>query len=55
MESGIFVEGRMEGGRHCFSLESWGDFRKKDQKNFRSKPSMEYRPRQENLKRLSGG
>ena len=27
MESGIFVEGRMEGSRHCFSLASWGDFR----------------------------
>ena len=38
MESGIFVEGRMEDCRHCFSLESWGDFRKKDQKNLRSEP-----------------
>ena len=27
-----FVEGRMEGSRHCFSLASWGDVRKKDQK-----------------------
>ena len=32
MESGSFVEGRMEGSRHCFSLASWGDVRKKDQK-----------------------
>ena len=26
MESGIFVEGGIEGSRHCFSLASWGDF-----------------------------
>ena len=27
---GIYFEGRMEGTRHCFSLESGGDIRKED-------------------------
>ena len=39
MESSIFVEGRMEGSRQCFSLASGGDICiKKDQKNLQSKP-----------------
>ena len=38
VESGIFVEGMVEGNSHCFILASWGDLRKKDQENFRSKP-----------------
>ena len=55
MESGIFIEGRMEGSRHCFSLTSWRDFRKKDQKNFRRKP-VDLSPEvgKKNLKCLSG-
>ena len=35
---GIYFEGRMEGTRYCFSLESGGDIRKEDQKNLPSKP-----------------
>ena len=30
-------EGKMKSNRHCFSLESGGNIRKKDQKNLRSK------------------
>ena len=51
---GIYFEGRMEGSRHCFSLESGGDIPKEDQKNLPSiNQSTECCPRNEKLKHLS--
>ena len=51
MDSGIFVEGRMEDSRHSFSLGSWGDFNfvRKIKKNCERNQSIVYHTRQEKV------